>query len=75
MTCIPTMRNPIFFGVCRKFSYYTSSAIILVTLGGSKYCKIINGAEIFKESICEGNPETSREFRNSRKMQILGLIK
>ena len=37
----------------------------LVTLGGSKDRKIIIGAEIFKESICEGNPETSREFKNS----------
>ena len=37
----------------------------LVTLGGSKDHKIIIGAEIFKESTCEGNPETSREFKNS----------
>ena len=37
----------------------------LVTLGGSKDRKIIIGAESFKDRICEGNPETSREFRNS----------
>ena len=37
----------------------------LVTLGGSKDRKMIIGAEIFNDSRCEGNPETSREFRNS----------
>ena len=37
----------------------------LVTLGGSKDRIIIIGAEIFKDSTCEGNPETSREFKNS----------
>ena len=37
----------------------------LVTLGGSKDRKIIIGAESFKDSTCEGNPETSREFKNS----------
>ena len=45
----------------------------LVTLGGSKDRKIIIGAESFKDSTCEGNPETSREFKNSMgKMHSLG---
>ena len=39
--------------------------LTLVTFGGSKDCKIIIGAENFKDSTCEGNPETSREFKNS----------
>ena len=39
--------------------------IPLVTLGGSKDHKIIIGADSFKDSVCEGNPGTSREFRNS----------
>ena len=36
----------------------------LVTLGGSKDRKII-GAAIFNDNRCEGNPEISREFKNS----------
>ena len=38
----------------------------LVNLRGSKDRKIIIGVEIFKENkenVCEGNPETSREFK------------
>ena len=34
-----------------------------VTLGGSKDRKIIIGAESFKDSTCDGNPEISREFK------------
>ena len=37
----------------------------LVTLGGSKDRTIIIGAKSFKDSVYEGNPETSSEFRNS----------
>ena len=36
-----------------------------VTLGGSKERKMIIGAASFNESKCEGNPDTSKEFKNS----------
>jgi len=54
------MRNPSFYGVCRKFSI-----VPLVTSGGSKDHKINIGAAIFNESRCKGNPETSKELKNS----------
>ena len=63
MTCIPTMGNHCFYGVCRKFSNYTPGTIS--NSGGSNDCKMIIEAAIFNESKCEGNPETSKEFRNS----------
>ena len=49
---------------------FTESSVIthlvpLVTLGGSKERKMINGVASFNESKCEGNPETSKEFKNS----------
>ena len=46
-------------------SLVTMYLVRLVTLGGSKDRKMIIGAETFNDSRCEGNPETSREFRNS----------
>ena len=44
----------------------------LVTLGGSKDRKMIIGAETFNDNRCKGNPETSREFKNStRQVDVL----
>ena len=63
MTCIPTVGNPSFYGVCRKFNDYAPSTI--GNFRGSKDRKMIIGAETFNDNRCEGNPETSREFRNS----------
>ena len=36
-----------------------------VTLGGSKEHKLIIGTASFNVSKCEGNPDTSKEFKNS----------
>ena len=36
-----------------------------VTFGGSKDRKIIIGVATFNKSKCEGNPEISKEFKNS----------
>ena len=36
-----------------------------VTFGGSKDRNIIFGAATFNKSNCEGNPETSKEFKTS----------
>ena len=36
----------------------------LVTLEGSEDRKMIIGAAIFNDNRCDGNPETSREFKN-----------
>ena len=37
----------------------------LVILGGCNELKMIIGAASFNESKCEGNPDTSKEFKNS----------
>ena len=39
--------------------------VLLVILGGSKERKMIIGAASFNERECEGNPETSKEFKTS----------
>ena len=37
----------------------------LITLRGSNERKMIIGAASFNESKCKGNPDTSKEFKNS----------
>ena len=46
-------------------SFVITHLVPLVTLGGSKDCKMIIGAPSFNDNKCEGNPETSKEFKNS----------
>ena len=46
-------------------SFVITHLVPLVTLGGSKDRKMIIGAASFNVSRCEGNPETSKEFKNS----------
>ena len=46
-------------------SLVTTHLVPFVTRGGSKERKIIIGAPTFNESKCGGNPDTSREFKNS----------
>ena len=46
-------------------SLVTTHLVPFVTFGRSKDRKIIIGAATFNKSKCEGNPETSKEFKNS----------
>ena len=55
MTCIPTVGNPSFYGVCR--SLVITDLVPLVTLGGSKDREMIIGAETFNDNRCEESSE------------------
>ena len=63
MTYIPTLGNPSLYGVAE--SLVITHLVPLVTLGGSNECKMTIGAASFNESKCEGNSDTSKEFKNS----------
>ena len=63
MTSIATKGNLSFYGVCRKFSDYAPSTIS--NFRGFKEREMIIGAASFNVSKCEGNYETSKEFKNS----------